>query len=104
VTAEDRERKRADDAEVATGEQQHRAEVAEARPGWYWWAVMVVTSVLGPSIAIGVARHNQRQSEQAWCEVIRVLDEPLDPKAPPPSARGQRILAGIAHVRDRYDC
>ena len=74
-------------------------------PGWYAWAVMALTSVLGPGIAIGISRYNQRQSEQAWCEVVTVLDDAYrSPGATPQSETGRRVAAGIARVRQAYHC
>ena len=96
---------RADNADARADVSAHRAEVAAARPGWYWWAVMAVTAVAGPSIAIGISRHNQRQSEQAWCEVITVLDEAYrNPASPPATEIGRRVAAGVARVRAAYHC
>lgn len=88
-----------------TGEERerHRAEVAEARPGWYWWAVMALTAVLGPAAAIGVSAWNQHQSEQALCEVI-VLSENAYQKNPAPSATVQELAAAMARLRQKYHC
>jgi hypothetical protein len=103
VVSDDRARAAAADVRAEVSER--RAEVAAARPGWYWWAVMAVTAVAGPSIAIGISRHNQRQSEQVWCDVITVMDDAYrDPAAPPTSEVGRKIAAGIARVRAAYHC
>jgi hypothetical protein len=119
--AEDRARAdaadiRADDADVRAGESAHRAEVAAARPGWYWWAIMVLVTVLASGSSIYVSRRNmdrtvaelresQRRSEQVWCEVVIVIDDANKDSATPPATEvGQRVAAGIARVRSAYHC
>lgn len=88
-----------------TGEetQRHRAEVAEARPGWYWWAVMALTAVLGPAAAIGVSARNQHRSEQALCEVI-VLSENAYRSNPAPGVTVRELAAAMARLRQKYHC
>lgn len=84
-------------------EQRHRAEVAEARPGWRWWAAMVLTSVLGPAVAIGVSSASRRHSEQALCEVI-VLSDDAYQKNPRPSSTVQELAAAMTRLRHKYRC
>jgi len=64
---------------------------------------MTLTAVLGPGIAIGISRHNQRQSEKAWCAVVTVMDDAYR-VTPPASEVGRKIAAGIARVRAAYHC
>lgn len=88
-------------------EQRQRAEVAEARPGWRLWMVFVITAVTGAGGSIGVSRYNQHQSEQAWCDVVTVLNEAYtdpDPGSPPLTTRGERLARGIAKVARKYHC
>lgn len=78
-----------------------------SRPGWYWWAVMAVTAVIGPALAITISSYQRRESERAWCEVITVLDEGYrnpDPNLPPLNPRGERLRDGIIHVGRKYHC
>jgi hypothetical protein len=96
VTGEDAQRERADTAEV-------RAKVAEARPGWYWWLIMVVTAVVGPGLAIWVSAANQHRSEQALCEVV-VLSDDAYRAHPPATPTGQQIAAAMARLREKYHC
>jgi hypothetical protein len=82
-----------------------QAAAASGRPGWAWWMAMALTAVLGPGIAIGISSHNQRQSEQAWCEVVNAFAEAnQDPASQPATEFGRRIAAGIARVRTAYHC
>ncbi len=91
-----------------TGEeaQRHRAEVAEARPGWHWWMVMVVTAVLGPGVAIWISTTNQHRSEQALCEVIGLSGEAARAAAAaaPDDPRAARGVAAMERLRAAYDC
>jgi hypothetical protein len=88
-----------------TGEetQRHRAEVAEARPGWYWWLIMAVTAVLGPAVAIVISSVNQRHSEEALCEVV-VLSDDAYRAHPPTTPTGQQIAAAMNRLRQKYHC
>lgn len=86
------------------------------RPGWYLWAVLAVTSVAGPAVAVKVSQDNlraaeaavkqaQRESELAWCGVITVVDDAArNPKSPPATQFGRDLAAGIADIRKRYQC
>lgn len=81
--------------------------VRSSKPGWYWWAVMVVTAVFGSAAAIGIASYQRRESEKAWCEVITVMDDAYrnpDPDSPPLNPRGERLREGILHVGRKYHC
>jgi hypothetical protein len=64
---------------------------------------MVVTAVAGPSLAIWVSSQNQRRSEQAWCQVISVLDDAYR-VTPPTTPVGRQVAAGIAGLRQAYRC
>lgn len=89
-----------------TAEQRHRAEVAEARPGWHWWLVMVITAVAGPGAAIWVSTVNQQRSEQAWCELLDLTAESTSAAqvARPSDARVARAAEAVARLRAAYDC
>lgn len=89
-----------------TAEQRHRAEVAEARPGWHWWLVMVVTAVAGPGAAIWVSAHNQHRSEQEWCELLDLTAESTRAAqaARPSDVRARRAVDAVARLRKTYDC
>lgn len=87
-------------------EQRHRAEVAEARPGWYWWLIMVTTAVLGPGVAIWVSTSNQHRSEQQLCEVITLSAEAARAAAAaaPDDPRAARGVAAMERLRAAYNC
>jgi len=36
----------------------------------YFWLVMILTAVVGPSLAIFLSAHNTRQSEQKFCAIV----------------------------------
>lgn len=88
-----------------TGEevQRHRAEVAEARPGWYWWVIMIATVATFSGGAILISSMNQRHSEQALCEVI-VLSDNAYRLYPPVTPTGQQIAAAMSRLRQKYHC
>jgi len=88
-----------------TGEEQQRqrAEIAEARPGWQWWAAMVLTATLGPAAAIGVSAWNQHRSEQALCEVV-VLSGNAYRSNPAPSATVRELADAMGRLGKKYHC
>jgi hypothetical protein len=90
---------------VVTGEeaQRHRAEIAEARPGWYWWVIMIVTVAFFSSGSILISAMNQRHSEQALCEVI-VLSDDIYRAHPPITITGRQVAAAMARLRQKYHC
>jgi len=105
--------------------QRQRAEVAEARPGWYWWAIMILTvaTFSGGSIYASARnqhrseitlrenqrqseqalRENQRQSEQALCEVI-ILSQNAYRKNPAPSVTVRELSAAMDRLSSKYHC
>lgn len=86
--------------------QRHRAEVAEARPGWHWWLVMTITAVLGPSVAVYVSINNQHRSEHALCEVIGLSEQAAMAAvvAAPNDPRAIQGVAAMERLRVAYDC
>lgn len=88
-----------------TGEERerHRAEVAEARPGWYWWVVMILTVATFAGGSIFVSSRSQRRSEQALCEVI-VLSDDVYRSNPNPSVTVQKLAAAMGRLRAKYHC
>lgn len=96
--------------------------VKRGGPAWYLWAVLAVTSVVGPAMAVKVSADRtdravrdtrvaveeaQRESDLVWCGVVTVLDDGYRdpaPGSPPLTERGKRIAEGIAAVRLKYDC
>jgi hypothetical protein len=79
-----------------------------AGPAWYLWLVLIVTAVAGPVIAIRISSANQRQSEQAWCGLLSVLNEgytePAPAGTPPLTARGKKIAVALAEIQNTYRC
>lgn len=77
-------------------------------PAWYLWLVLAVTAVAGPALAIKISGDNLRQSQQAWCDLFAALDEgytePAPAGTPPLTARGKKIAAALAGIRDTYRC
>jgi hypothetical protein len=97
----------APDESRETEHQRHRAEMAETRPAWYSWLVFVVIAVTASGASVMVSKHDRRESEQAWCDVVVVLNDGFvnpEPSAPPLNARGKKLAAGIAKVSRDYDC
>lgn len=80
---------------------------AAARPAWYVYLVVMLTAVMAAGASILSSKHDQRESEQVWCDVVTVLDDAYtnpDPGSPPLTARGERLAKGIAAVGRKYDC
>lgn len=88
-----------------TGEERerHRAEVAEARPGWYWWVIMIATVATFSGGAIVISAANQRHSEQSLCEVI-VLSDDAYRSYPPSTPTGRQVAAAMSRLRAKYHC
>lgn len=83
--------------------ERHRAEVAEARPGWYWWLIMILTVAAFSAGSLLFSAWAQRRSEQALCEVI-VLSDDAYRANPNPSLTVQQLAAAMGRLRAKYHC
>jgi hypothetical protein len=84
------------------------------RPSWYSWVVVVMVPILA-SIAVlvislrineqSIARETEarRQSEQAFCGIIIVLDD-ANRKGSPTTEYGRELARRITAARAAYRC
>lgn len=73
------------------------------RPGWYWWAAMLASSLVFALGAMFISLHAQAESERKWCSVVSTLDEAYR-QQPPATPLGQRIAADMAALRKSLRC
>lgn len=73
------------------------------RPGWYWWAAMLASSLAVGVGAVLISAHTQQESERKWCSVISTLDEAYH-QQPPTTPLGQRIASDMAALHRSLRC
>jgi hypothetical protein len=73
------------------------------RPGWYWWAAMIASSLLAALGAVGVALHTQAESERKWCSVVGTLDDSYR-RQPPTTPTGMSVAKSIHDLRRELHC
>lgn len=73
------------------------------RPGWYWWAAMLASSLATGAAALLVAVHVNAESDRKWCSVVGTLDDAWS-ETPPTTASGRNLAADIAELRRRLNC
>lgn len=73
------------------------------RPGWYWWAAMLASSVVFAVGAVLISLHAQAESERKWCSVVATIDDSYR-AAPPQTATGKQLAADMAGLRRSLRC
>lgn len=87
---------------------------AHRLPTWYSWVVVVLVPVMASvGVLVVSLRVNQRSiereraarqaTEQAFCQIIIVLDDAYA-RAAPPTAAGKQLAAAIAGARQANHC
>lgn len=74
-----------------------------ARPGWYWWAAMLASSLTTGAVALVVAIHVNQESDRKWCSVVSTLDDAWA-ESPPTTTSGRNLAHDIADLRRRLEC
>ncbi len=84
------------------------------RPGWYWWAAMLASSLVVGVVAVVIALHvnaesdrkaelARRESERKWCSIVITLDSAYR-QQPPQTPTGQELAESIAGLRSSLHC
>lgn len=68
-----------------------------------WWSIAMVllVAVLVAGGSVLYTNHQQRRSDQRWCDLLSSLDQP---QAPPTTDRGARIQQQIHELRRDLRC
>lgn len=68
-----------------------------------WWALamIVVMSIVTAGVCIFYTAHQQRTSDQRWCQLMVSLD---DPQIPPPNERARVIEQELHDLRHKFGC
>lgn len=70
---------------------------------WYTLVAIFLSSIAMGVLAIGVARHSQRQSEQKLCGFLDTYSAVYS-AAPPATDTGKGLAAAVDELRRAYDC
>jgi hypothetical protein len=76
---------------------------AATRPGWYWWAAMLASSLLCALGAVLIALHVNAESDRKWCSVVETIDRSYR-EQPPTTPTGKKLAADMASLRRQLHC
>lgn len=71
--------------------------------GAYFWAVMVITSVVAGGGSFGLSAWNVRQSERKLCALVVSQDDNFH-RTPPSTPLGKEQARNFANLRRAYGC
>ena len=97
------EARRTSEANARTEVQRQRAEVAEARPGWYWWLIMIATVLTASGASLLVSVKNTERSERKLCAIVTLMDDTYR-ATPPKTATGISMAASTADLKRQLGC
>jgi hypothetical protein len=73
------------------------------RPGWYWWAAMLASSLGAGGAALAISLHAQAESARKLCGIVIAQDDTYG-TTPPTTPTGQRIAIAMHKLRRDLDC
>jgi hypothetical protein len=73
------------------------------RPGWYWWAAMLASSLAVGVAAVLIGIHGQQESERKWCSIVTTLDSAYR-QQPPQTPTGKQVASDMAQLRRSLRC
>lgn len=80
-----------------------RAEQAP-RPGWYWWAAMLASTLAVGIGSVLISLHINRESDRKWCSVVGTLNSAYEGGTTPATPAGVKLRDGFARLREDLDC
>lgn len=73
------------------------------RPGWYWWAAMLASSLAVGVGAVLISLHMMAESDRKWCSIVTTMTDSYDSQ-PPVTPAGKQLAADLRTLRDRLGC
>jgi hypothetical protein len=73
------------------------------RPGWYWWAAMLASSLAVGVGSVMISLHVNAESDKKWCSVVETIDGSYR-EQPPVTATGKQLAQDMAALRGELHC